>query len=72
MSYSVSYNTRRILNNSDFRQVSAKTIGRRTFAESQLLDDMIEWCQRSGVRHGDHLFTRYSTGLNGIGNRRSR
>ena len=63
----------------DFRQVSAKgkaihdvkTIGRRTFAESQFLDDMIEWCQRSGVRHGDDLFTRYSTAANGIVSRRS-
>ena len=43
-----------------------KTIGKRTFAESQLLDYMIEWCQRSGVRHGDDLFTHYSMAANGI------
>ena len=48
-----------------------KTIGRRTFAESQLLDDMIKWCQRSGVRHGDDLFTHYSMAANGIVSRRS-
>ena len=63
----------------DFRQVSAKgkavhdvkTIGRRSRAESQLLDDLIEWCQKSGVKHGDDLFTGYSTGVNGAVNRRS-
>ena len=60
------FDSRRILA-CDFRQVSAKgkaihdvkTIERRTL--SQLLDDMIEWCQMSDVRHGDDLFTRYST-----------
>ena len=32
---------------------------------------MIKWCQRSGVRHGDDLFTHYSTAANGIVSRRS-
>ena len=37
---------------------SVKSIGRRSPSESQLLDDMIAWAQKSGVMFGEDFFTR--------------
>ena len=37
---------------------SVKSIGRRSPSESQLLDDMVAWAQKSGVMLGDDFFTR--------------
>ena len=39
---------------------SVKSIGRRSPSESQLLDDMVAWAQKSGVMLGDDFFTRRS------------
>ena len=39
---------------------SVKSIGRRSPSESQLLDDMVAWAQKSGVMLGEDFFTRRS------------
>jgi len=40
-------------------QLLPKVLGRRTPAESQLLDDLVEWMICSGTKNGDELLTRY-------------
>ena len=62
-----SIDTRRVVG-MDLMQVSAKggenhsvkSIGRRSPSESQLLDDMVAWAQKSGVMLGEDFFTRRS------------
>ena len=39
---------------------SAKSIGRRSPSESQLLDDMVAWAQKSGVMSREDFFTRWT------------
>lgn len=43
-------------------QMEPKLIGRRTQAENQLLDDLVEWVVHSGTRDTDELATRYCNG----------
>ena len=40
-------------------QLQPKVLGRRTPAESQLLDDLVEWMICSGTKDSDELLTRY-------------
>ena len=40
-------------------QLQPKVLERRTPAESQLLDDLVEWMIRSGTKDTDELLTRY-------------
>jgi hypothetical protein len=43
-------------------QMEPKLIGRRTQAEDQLLNDLVEWTIHSGTRDVDELATRYFDG----------
>ena len=45
-------------------------LGRKSKIESQLLDDIVEWSQLSGVQRGDPFLSRYK--LHGSRNRRKR
>ena len=62
-----SIDTRRVVG-MDLMQVSAKggenhsvkSIGRRSPSESQLLDDMVAWAQKSGVMLGEDFLARRS------------
>jgi len=43
-------------------QMIPKLIGRRSVAENQLLDDLLEWMMKSGTLDSDELLTRYHEG----------
>jgi hypothetical protein len=45
----------------DLSKKKMKVIGRRSEAENQLCDDLVEWITNSGITSEDPLFCRYST-----------